>query len=872
MLMGFSPRHSDGAGASSGWSLTRYFFDDVVLKYGPSGTVRLRRDPEPEILFGDAGAFRSEVRGLRYQNRYRSGVLSFAGSDILPKDFNAGDVEARAQVAQIIDLLRQTLFPGIPEPVRPHLLVGTHTHAGRLEVNFAVPQGVIGPDGRVRSWNPDPPGRSRDLRVALRDLVNLRFGFADPEDPRRRQLVMATHWRVKLQAEANRMKEAHTPDAIHVLCDELRAQTLAGEFCDRRQVMTWLDHRLRNASEFDPLSGWELLRSTSKSLTIGQRNGPETRRVRLRGAVCEAGFGWANDPNTERREELLMARQQELRTAPERYRAAWARVAAFNRSRLGRRIWPEHHFDPEEWLSGCRDSAAPPLPLKHYLVVAPPSVKKQEKMANEPRPDEPNGTSFDRAGKNVGGSDQRFASATDPDRGFGRPGRRNFEPQPSGLTEQLALIVGALKQTIAAATRRLAASVALNVIGRALTGEALAKILNAATKLENLHDPARRARADGATRRNFEADAGDPAADPADLRCTVGSGGSRRADRQTHRDAYADWGGPLDDLRSDGGSFGPASARDREADGSLRDCSASAEHRVARHTREADAASGLVRRHRLIPPEGSRAARIVALRSAILRVLPGAHPTVKPCVGGYEFRVEGCGFRVLARAVQVFDWEDERLMRRIQRALRMAIGPAGAERKTGAKMESGQAPFQVIVAAETLRPALRARLDPQQLAQVRWSTPDRLTAPDFQTKLASLIQHGRISRCTVIVGPQNAEADAVIAFFDTLSAIPEAAERLRLGRLTLKGRLDPLPLPVRQVRFFQDDPFACQRPTEPSGPPQDDEDIPHGPRCVSFKLRAGRRKRLRRKIWCSLVARDRHRTLTTDYQRADRGS
>ena len=178
MIFGFSAHH--GVGDDGAVGVIDYLLSPQP---GRGGAARARpmRDPVPELLVGNPQVFATSVEALPWRNRYRSAVLSFAASDVDPGAFNAGAPEARAMVSGCLDLLQDTMFPGIPAQARPHLIIGIHTHVGRLEINVAVQQAVRRPDRQWRAWNPEPPGtQARDLWRAYQDMVNLRYGFADP--------------------------------------------------------------------------------------------------------------------------------------------------------------------------------------------------------------------------------------------------------------------------------------------------------------------------------------------------------------------------------------------------------------------------------------------------------------------------------------------------------------------------------------------------------------------------------------------------------------------------------------------------------------------------------------------------------------------
>lgn len=191
MIIGFAKHRDTDPGAQARGAdryrrLTNYMDSPTVTKIIAGRARQVTRDPVPEILAGDASALRRQIAALPFQRRYRFGMLSFAAQDVDVAAFNAGDPASRFAVGQALDLLRETLWPGVPVPARPMLYVTTHTHTGRLEVNFAVPR-------------------------AARDVLNQRFGWADPEDPRRARPLTA---RLVTRALAGRpAAPRHPPDS-----------------------------------------------------------------------------------------------------------------------------------------------------------------------------------------------------------------------------------------------------------------------------------------------------------------------------------------------------------------------------------------------------------------------------------------------------------------------------------------------------------------------------------------------------------------------------------------------------------------------------------------------------------------------------------
>lgn len=135
MIVGFSSHRRD-----IGRGVMAYFF--APMGPGADGSV-MRRNPVPELLCGDPVLFPATVQALQFQNKYRSGTLSFSADELDVKAFSAGDPYGRKMVEEITGLLEATLFPGVPKAARPPLVIGTHTHrlccANLVKVEVSLP-------------------------------------------------------------------------------------------------------------------------------------------------------------------------------------------------------------------------------------------------------------------------------------------------------------------------------------------------------------------------------------------------------------------------------------------------------------------------------------------------------------------------------------------------------------------------------------------------------------------------------------------------------------------------------------------------------------------------------------------------------------
>lgn len=358
MLISFSHHggRSDEGGNDRFRTLTRYMDAPMVMKQVGTQREPVLRSPAPEILVGRADTLCKTLSALPFAHRYTSFVLSFAPDDIDPAAFNAGDPVLRGQVDLTLRLAVELAWAGIPPGARPAFYATTHTHVGRLEVNLAIPRAVYRPDGRGVSHNTHPPGPAqRSLRhwEALQDLVNHRFSWADPRDPRRRRIFRAPDRLMKRRAEMRRAGLDPALDPCIGLVDHLDAATRAGEIRTNADMM---DYLARLSDEW----GFRITSHRRGAVTLAIPGG---ERLHLHGPVLEAGFEWTAPTAAE-----LAAWEAERLTASTRLAAAWERRAAYNLQRCGQGVWPAPDFGLERWLTEDPASTRRMIPSRHHLL------------------------------------------------------------------------------------------------------------------------------------------------------------------------------------------------------------------------------------------------------------------------------------------------------------------------------------------------------------------------------------------------------------------------------------------------------------------------------------------------------------------------
>lgn len=293
-------------------------------------TLLIHRSPVPEILMGSSAATRHAIAAIpaRQTRKYVSCVMSFSRSDIEVAAFNAGHPGLRSSVDHALQLFLALLFAGLEPRYCPAHFVTTHTHTGRLEVNILIACSVFNPvKGKFYCLNPNPDRKGyRDAHRACQDVLNTRYGWADPQDPQRRQWLKRPDWWQKKNREEKRAG-------------------LAGCITREDHFFQVLDHALAEAEARDrsdlldaiatttPVTGYTVVRSDRRSITVGYVvNGEVTDKLRLTGEATQIlgrRLGDACNPT------VLAARQAAVEKAPSVLREAYEKQAAYNAKRYG---------------------------------------------------------------------------------------------------------------------------------------------------------------------------------------------------------------------------------------------------------------------------------------------------------------------------------------------------------------------------------------------------------------------------------------------------------------------------------------------------------------------------------------------------------
>lgn len=217
-----------------------YMLDAAVEKDFVDGRELEVRTPVPELLLGHVAVFQASLSIAKTALRYRVATMSFATGDVDVDAFNLGDAAARHAVSVAIDMFLKMTFAGIPPEHRPPVLVGTHTHTGRLEVNFAVPRYVTNLSGKVRSFNPHPPQTGSEMFWdSLGDHLNDMFGWADPRSAQRAAVIKGPDWAEKRVAAADRLRQKFDSEMNPRLFLLQSAKTIASQHQRQSPAVFW---------------------------------------------------------------------------------------------------------------------------------------------------------------------------------------------------------------------------------------------------------------------------------------------------------------------------------------------------------------------------------------------------------------------------------------------------------------------------------------------------------------------------------------------------------------------------------------------------------------------------------------------------------
>lgn len=264
MIIGFAPYGKGGSGPAL----------DYLTGYLVNGETR---GVKPEVLRGDPNVVDGIIDTLPFRCRYSSGVLSFAAEDRVTPEMQE----------EIMDRFENAVFAGLPSDRRSIVWI-KHADKGRTELHFVVPRVDLG-TGKSLNIAPTTPA-SRHLLDTLRESINRRYGFRDPNDPECARPVSLPAHVAKLAAQAKRLGRSAKIDIRQTITKRLLEQAEAGVIRSRADVVAFLKSY-----------SFTIARSGVNYLTVVR---PDTgERVRLKGNIFRENFRPQDLKRTPRRND-----------------------------------------------------------------------------------------------------------------------------------------------------------------------------------------------------------------------------------------------------------------------------------------------------------------------------------------------------------------------------------------------------------------------------------------------------------------------------------------------------------------------------------------------------------------------------------------
>ena len=212
---------------------------------------RQRDRPLATLLRGDADETEALINSSLYAKKYTSGCLSF-------EEGNIDDAQKQA----LMDSFETCLFAGLDFDQYNCLWV-EHLDKGRLELNFVIPNIELTTGKRLQPYYHAADTKRVD---AWRTIQNLTYGFSDPDDPFKRQLV----------SKAKDLPK-DTRQAVDAITAGLYGLVSSERVRCREDVVTALQS-----------IGLEIARLTPSSISI--KNPEGGRNIRLKGVLYEQTF------------------------------------------------------------------------------------------------------------------------------------------------------------------------------------------------------------------------------------------------------------------------------------------------------------------------------------------------------------------------------------------------------------------------------------------------------------------------------------------------------------------------------------------------------------------------------------------------------
>lgn len=251
------------------------------------------------VLRGNPDMIAALADSLQHKHTYAVGVLSFE---------EAPDQISEAAKADIIDSFEHSIFAGLQREQYGICWI-EHRDKGRLELNFIIPKVDL---RSGKAMNPYLHAKDERYINAWKDLVNIKHGLTEPNDPAKRHGT--THRQRLPQAKKD------LSAAIDASVSEQIAQ---GNISDRNSVIQHLESM-----------GLEITKTAKKSVSV--KHGEMKQPLRLTGEYYEQSFNaqqMTPAAKADASKRYQESKQQRYNEAFETYKQCFGSRKKYNASR-----------------------------------------------------------------------------------------------------------------------------------------------------------------------------------------------------------------------------------------------------------------------------------------------------------------------------------------------------------------------------------------------------------------------------------------------------------------------------------------------------------------------------------------------------------
>ena len=231
-----------------------------------------------KVLYGDPKLTEQLINATPYQQKYKSGVLSFTEDATQFSDEQKKDIMQRFE---------DTLFTGL-EPDQYDILWVEHSDkGGRLELNFVIPC------QELRSGKSLQPFYAQaDLtRVnAFKNIINQEYGLTDPNEPERKRLTNPYVNNAPRPTPYDKESKPTKEEDDEIIAKPSNTYALK-EAIDRKMLHSIEEGSLNNRTSvlyFLESMGLKVKRATKSSISVAHP--AMNRNIRLKGTIYEEGF------------------------------------------------------------------------------------------------------------------------------------------------------------------------------------------------------------------------------------------------------------------------------------------------------------------------------------------------------------------------------------------------------------------------------------------------------------------------------------------------------------------------------------------------------------------------------------------------------